>query len=225
MPRAPRWTDDELRKAVAESRSLGEVSRRLGVGPGGGTYASLRRHIARLGIDSSHLPVVIDGPVRPLRSWTDDDLRAAVRDSFSIAGVLRRLGYTPSGGMHRYISAQIRRRELDTQHFTGQGWARGQQLPSGSRARPLAEILVAESTYLSSGALRRRLIKEGLKEPRCEICGIDTWRGQPLPLALDHINGDPIDNRLENLRILCPNCHSLTDTWCARNRWSAYSNR
>jgi hypothetical protein len=77
----------------------------------------------------------------------------------------------------------------------------------------------------SSGRLRLRLVRDGLKEPRCELCGIDTWQGRPLLLALDHINGDPSDNRLVNLRIVCPNCHALTETWCARNRKPAYSNR
>jgi hypothetical protein len=82
----------------------------------------------------------------------------------------------------------------------------------------LDEILVVNSTYTSTATLRRRLIKAGLKEARCESCGISEWQGQPLPLALDHINGVHTDNRLENLRILCPNCHALPDTWCVRNR-------
>ena len=216
MPRPRTWTDDDLREAVAASSTWREVSRRLGLRAGGRSHQQLQQHVARLGLNTSHLPAMIDGRVRPPRAWTDDDLRDAVRESVSIAGLLRRLGYQPSGGMHRFIKAHIRRLELDTSHFTGQSWAKGRRLSTGFRARPLDEILVANSTYSSSGGLRRRLIREGLKEPRCEICGLDTWRGEPLPLALDHVNGDPTDNRLENLRILCPNCHALTDTWCAR---------
>ncbi len=218
MPRARRWDDGELAAAVAASTSLREVSLRLGLRAGGGTYRSLRRHIERLGIDATHLPVMVGGRVRPARSWTDEQLRDAVRVSRSFAEVMQRLGYQPSGGMHRHIKAHIARLALDTDHFTGQRWSAGTRTGSGFKPQPLSEILVANSTYLSSGRLRRRLINAKLKPPRCEICGLDTWRGQPLPLALDHINGDPRDNRLENLRIVCPNCHALTETWCGRNR-------
>jgi len=215
MPRPLRWTDDQLREAVASSRSLAQVCQQLGVSVGGGTYRSLREHFVRLDIDAAHLPPPTEGRIRGVRQWADEDLIAAVRDSRSLSQVLRRLGYKASGGMHRHVQAHIRRLDLDTSHFTGQSWARGLRGVGGRQARPLADILVANSIY-SSSKLRLRLIREGLKEPHCEICGLATWRGEPLPLALDHINGDPCDNRLENLRILCPNCHALTDTWCRR---------
>lgn len=219
MPRAREWTDQQLADAVAVSASLHEVCLRLGVRAGGGTYGSLRSHIRRLGIDASHLPVVVAGRPRPIRSWTDADLITAVRESESLAAVMRRLGYTPSGGMHRYMRAQIRRLGLNTDHFRGQGWAKGRKRPgTGFRSVPLTDVLVADSFYVNNSRLRRRLVEEGLKSARCEICGLDEWRGESLPLALDHVNGDHCDNRLENLRILCPNCHALTDTWCGRNR-------
>ena len=71
-------------------------------------------------------------------------------------------------------------------------------------------------TY-SSSALRIKLIKEGIKENKCEGCGITEWMGKPITLQLHHINGNHSDNRLENLQILCPNCHSLTDNYCANS--------
>jgi DNA-binding CsgD family transcriptional regulator/5-methylcytosine-specific restriction endonuclease McrA len=84
------------------------------------------------------------------------------------------------------------------------------------RATPISELLVA-GKYRGRENLKLRLVKEGLKEPSCERCGVGEWRGEPLSLALHHINGDRLDNRLENLELLCPNCHSQTDTYSGRN--------
>jgi transposase-like protein len=212
MPRARSWTDEQLVAAVAASRSLSEVCRRLGIRPG--KYDVLRRHIVRLGLDASHIPFSGEGARQHRRSWSLEDLAEAVAASDSVSEVSRRLGYTPNGGVHRMIVGYIRSSGLDTAHFTGTRWARGRRLPK----IPLEKILVRGSTYRPNSKLRVRLIEAGLLAPKCAECGISTWRREPLPLHLDHINGDHTDNRLENLRILCPNCHAITDTWCARNR-------
>jgi 5-methylcytosine-specific restriction endonuclease McrA len=102
---------------------------------------------------------------------------------------------------------------LDRSHFTGTAWTKGR--PRRDLALPLADILVEGSTY-GSARLRERLVAEGLLIAECAECGATQWRGERLPLHLDHINGDHTDNRLENLRILCPNCHSIMKTWCNR---------
>jgi DNA-binding transcriptional ArsR family regulator len=81
---------------------------------------------------------------------------------------------------------------------------------------PIESYLIADRPH-NRGNLKRRLVREGLKEPRCELCGIAEWQGKPLSLALHHINGEGHDNRLENLQLLCPNCHSQTDNFSGRN--------
>lgn len=123
MPRPRAWTDDQLRAAVAESTSLFQVCRALAITPGSRTYALLRRHIGRLGLDDSHLPQ-IERP-RRRRSWTDDELRKAVAACTTWSGLLRELGYAPSGGMHRYITAKVQSLDIDSSHFVGQAWSRG----------------------------------------------------------------------------------------------------
>jgi hypothetical protein len=85
-------------------------------------------------------------------------------------------------------------------------------------ATPIEQLLVVKQEPGGRWNLKRRLIADGLKEPRCERCGIDAWLGEPLTLALHHINGDNRDDRLENLTLLCPNCHRQTENFAGRNR-------
>jgi len=85
---------------------------------------------------------------------------------------------------------------------------------------PLAQLLVAGRTQTARGHLKARLIEAGLKENCCEHCGLVEWRGKPINMQLHHTNGDGLDNRLENLELLCANCHSQTENWGGRNRRS-----
>lgn len=144
-----------------------------------------------------------------------DQLADVVRTSETIAQVLRRLGYVPEGGNYEYIKEQILKAGLDVSHFKGQSWRRGATTPVVAPT-PLEELLV-ENRLVSSDDLRRRLIKTGLLEAVCSKCCRTEWLGQPISLELDHINGNKRDNRLSNLRILCPNCHAQTPTYRGRN--------
>jgi len=109
------------------------------------------------------------------------------------------------------LKTWLARWEIDASHFDARG-GRGGIRP----ARPLEDVLVEHSSYARSN-LKVRLFTEGLKAPLCELCGQDEfWQGRPMGLILDHINGVRDDNRLENLRIVCPNCAATLDTHCGR---------
>jgi len=151
------------------------------------------------------------------KSWTEEELKVAVKKSTSIRQVLMKIGLKLAGGNYAQIKKYIKIYKIDNKHFTGIGWSKGLK-GIGTPRIDLKNILVKNSTF-QSYKLRNRLFKEGLKQRHCEECG---WNKKApdgrMPLELDHINGDSTDNRLENLRILCPNCHSLKPTHRGRNR-------
>ena len=94
--------------------------------------------------------------------------------------------------------------------------AKGSSKPSKKKI-PLEEILEGKHPQYQSNKLRTRLIEEGYKSKRCECCGNTQWLGKPISLEVDHINGISTDHRIENLKILCPNCHAQTDTYRGKN--------
>ena len=146
---------------------------------------------------------------------SDDQYREAVRQSHSIAGALRLLGVVPEGGNYRVLHRAIKRLDIDTSHFAGQAWSRG--VTVAPRVRPIEDYLSNEYP-IQSDRLRRRLINEGVLERRCSCCKLDIWMGHRIPLELDHIDGNHQNNALKNVRLLCPNCHSLTPTFRGRNK-------
>lgn len=147
---------------------------------------------------------------------TREEYEHAAKSSHSIAGMCRSLGIKTSGGNYRVIHNAIRKYALDISHFTGQGWNIGLEFKP-CEEKPLNEILTSNSTF-QSFKLKKRLLKEGIKRSICEKCGLEQWLGATIPLELHHINGDNQDNRLENLQLLCPNCHALTDSYRGKNK-------
>lgn len=152
------------------------------------------------------------------RRYTDQDIVNAVQSSFSIAQVLRILHLSPTGANYSAMHTHFARLELNTSHFTGQAHIRGKH-HSWTPSLPLEEILVVNSSYRWTGRLKARLLKEGLLVNHCYECGLPPlWQGKRLVLVLDHINGDRADNRIENLRLLCPNCNSQQHTFAGKNK-------
>jgi HNH endonuclease len=146
--------------------------------------------------------------------YSEDAARAAIAASHSYAETLRRLEMCPSGGAHVVLRKWAELWGISTSHFDPYAASRGRN--TRVVRLPLEQILVEGSTYCR-GKLKPRLYEEGLKERRCELCGQDElWRGRRMSLILDHINGVRDDNRIENLRIVCPNCAATLDTHCNR---------
>jgi 5-methylcytosine-specific restriction endonuclease McrA len=151
------------------------------------------------------------------RKWTSDDLKKAVNSSKSIRQTISKLGLIEAGGNYVQVKKYIELYKINTDHFNDQPWNKGLKIFK-KPVISLEDILKKNSDF-QSFKLKKRLYQAGLKKPECEECG---WKkiaeDGRMPLELDHVNGDHKDNRLCNLRILCPNCHSLKSTHRGRNR-------
>lgn len=150
------------------------------------------------------------------RAWTDDDLVAACGNQPTIADVIRSLGLRQGGGTHQLVRHHMTRLGIELAQPDPSAWMRKPGARPGGRTMPLEVALTSPSPYFNIGKLRQRLVKAGLKRLQCERCGITEWCGEPVPFELDHIDGDRTNNLLENLRMLCPNCHAQTESWCRK---------
>lgn len=149
---------------------------------------------------------------------TKDELERIVKDSHNFSDLCRKLGVKPKGGNYYTIKRLIAKFNLDISHFSKKPWNEGIKYRTNTNGIRSMDEVLQEGTSISSYALKKRLFNNGYKEKRCECCGNDTWLDKPIKLELHHINGNHFDNRLENLQILCPNCHSFTDTFRGKNQ-------
>jgi hypothetical protein len=150
------------------------------------------------------------------RKYTNEEFGKAVKESTSIRQVLIRLGLKGAGGNYWLAKKRIIDLGLDVSHFLGRGHLKG-KTHTWAKKIPLSAILVRNSTYRQNNKLRMRLFNEGVFEKKCQGCGNIKWRGNPIPLELEHVNGISNDHRIENLKVLCPNCHALTPTYRGKN--------
>ncbi|MCX4738900.1 HNH endonuclease [Streptomyces antibioticus] len=200
-----RYTRELLHEAARATANWDDAVRWCGGTPTPGSRRYLRQKMAEARVDVSHFPT----------GWarhSEAVLREAVAASASVKEVVRRLGISPVGGNHAHIGRRITALGIDTSHFTAR---------RGGRPRPRGNPLTLgspEAGRIPGRRLREHLLRTGVVEA-CAMCGTGPeWNGRPLRLEVDHANGDWWDNRRENLRLLCPNCHAVTDTYRGRRR-------
>lgn len=151
------------------------------------------------------------------RKYTKEQLQEIVDKCFSFRQVILELGLKETGGNYSNIQKRCKEFGISTNHFFGPAWNRlGHPLFNKKNCESIESFFTKKDKKIASSKVKNRIINNGLKEYKCEVCGISEWLEKRLVIELHHVNGDPTDNRLENLQFLCPNCHSQTHNYCKK---------
>ncbi|MFJ1671250.1 HNH endonuclease [Streptomyces bottropensis] len=201
------FNPEELRAAAVAATSVRGVARTLGVLDDSRSRATLSRMLAAQDIDISHFS-------HRRTAIPEDELTILVRTATSYADVMRGLGMEINDTNHRRVRRAASRLNLDTSHFKRRSWGRPERpapAPSGDR---VLVVLPEQAGRTNRSRLHQALTEIGVPYACVECGNTGEWRGRSITLQIDHVNGNWRDNRRENLRYLCPNCHAVTETWC-----------
>jgi hypothetical protein len=164
---------------------------------------------------SRQVSTLLLGISMKLKKYTENQLCEAIKISYSYRETLIKLNVSAAGGNYSILKKAIKCLDLDISHFTHQGWSKGKKI---SNRYVSFNAYIQTSTSIQSYKAKNKLLREKILEYICSNCNLTEWLDGPMPLELDHINGDRNDYRLENLRLLCPNCHALTSTYRGKNK-------
>lgn len=207
-----RWNEENLKLLVDKHNTFKSILEELNILPIYNNYRILRRKLTEFNIDFSKLRTIKKDKIK----WSKENLELIVKESISQKDVLSKLGIRTSGGNFKTLHKYIKLYNLDTSHFI-KSYEVMKELKIRNKLS-LEEILVENSEY-NRYFLKERLYSSNIKERKCELCGQDeNWRGKKMSLIIDHINGVHNDNRLQNLRIVCPNCNATLETHCKKNK-------
>jgi len=205
-----------ITQILAESKTFSEVIRKLGKVDTGGMRRHIKHKLAKQGLSWKHRVSSFSLQLEDLPR-----VQVVVDSSYSYSDAVRSLGGDAGNGTHHCrLKRYIRDHGVDCSHFVGRSWNKGKtKLRSQLEVDELANKYLVPNSSVQSSKIRRFVIEAGLLRNQCVKCGLtDLWNGSPICLHLDHIDGDHTNNSLSNLRILCPNCHSQTSTYCNKRR-------
>ncbi|MEU6864114.1 HNH endonuclease signature motif containing protein [Streptomyces sp. NPDC046876] len=210
------FTTAELCEAAVSADSVRGVARSLGVPDDSRSRAALSRMLRERGVETSHF--------RNARlTISEEDLRAVLPEAASYADAMRALGLEVNTSNHRRVRRRVAQLGLDAGHFTRRAWGRTPAREPRPAAPGTLTLLPDGSPRTNRTRLHRALQEIGVPY-NCAMCGNPgEWLGETITLQIDHVSGDWLDNRPGNLRYLCPNCHSLTETWCRRRRPKSFA--
>lgn len=205
-----RYTIEDVEREIKNVDSYTKLCHKLNISERGNNIRTLKTIVMENNFDVSHFKY---------GKKYDTLIIENIESCKSYAELCRKIGVRDCGSSLTRIIEIVKELRLDTSHFTGRLWSKGKTSAEEGRlfSKDVNEYLTDEST-ISSFKLKNLLFKYGIKREVCENCSNSMWMGKQIPLQLHHLNGNRRDNRLENLMILCPNCHAQTDNYCSKNR-------